>query len=296
MQLYKDRVLPNLSVSGVDPQEIVSRILVLLLSILLMFSLLPEVGAEKISHDDVPISFRFTVSYEYDLDEQPRDPYADFKEVIEDYSEDFEEELEEMLLDEMEHRQDTDLDLENWDLDVDFDSDEVTVEFYVDVHGAVYEEGEDYHALVKWRDVNCYDVIEIEDEYGHILSVVPAKMLGFRWIEFSNNIHEGWDAEQESDKFVLSEDRSWEYDGVQYEGSEEISVPFTEATYREDKIETPNPPTGKSMDSESDTAEEEDLIDMFGNLLEEIPGFPAESIMLGLLLAITSILMARKAN
>ncbi len=271
--------------------------LVIVVAVVLLFSAVPSVYAKKVYYSNVPIGFLFTASFTVGDD----NALADFKEVMTEYGDEFEEEVEEAVLDKIQRRQQRDLSIRNWKLSVDINNNEIEVELEMDVMDAVYEEGDHYHALVKWRDVNCYDPVEIENKYGRILTVNPAVMLGFRWIEFSNNIHEGWDTEQKSDCFILSEEQEWDYEGNGYSGEETITVPFSGVSeYREDKVESPNEPTAKTSSSSSSSegeSEEDDWVgdvvdDLFGE--EGIPGFPAEGVLAGLLLALVTVIGRRK--
>jgi hypothetical protein len=268
----------------------------------LMCGSIPNSLATKVWHDDIAISFEYNVSFRYDLDTLPQDPHGDFKEVLSEHAGELEEAVQEQLLDKMRERQKREtLTFQAWQFKITtrgLEDEEITVSLSLDVLGSVYEEGNDYHCLVKWRDVNCDREIEIENKYGRTLRVNPGKMLGLRWIEFSNNLHEGWDTEKGDSDFTFNIEHEWSYYGITYSGEQTISVPFTEVVYRDDTVESPG--ESSSVEDSSDTEETEPPSEkekgkqQLTTQIVDLSRLHVESVLIGFLAAVTVLFSVQK--
>ncbi len=263
---------------------------------------IPSANATKVWHDDIAISLEYNVSFKYDLDTLAQDPFGDFKEALSEHAEELEEAVQEQLLDKIRERQKLeDLTIRDWEFKITLrgpEDEEISVSLSMDVLGSVYEEGYDYHCLVKWRDVNCDRDIEIRNKYGRTLRINPGKMLGLRWIEFSNNLHEGWETEQGDSDFTFTKEREWNYYGITYNGEQTITVPFTEVTYRDDTIESPgeSSPAEESSEAEEDkeTSEKEEEKQQLTTQILDVSRLHIESILIGFVAAVTVLFSVQK--
>ncbi len=273
-----------------------------IIAITLICGSIPSANATKVWYDDIAISFEYNVDFKYDLDTLPHDPYGDFKEALSEHAEELEEEVQEQLLDKMRERQKLEtLTIQDWDFEISLrgpEDEEISVSLSMDVLGSVYEEGNDYHCVVKWRDVNCDSDIEIKNKYGRTLRINPGKMLGLRWIEFSDNLHEGWETDQDDSDFTFTMEHEWNYYGITYNGEQTITVPFTEVTYRDDTIESPGESSSIDDSSETEdsreTSENDEEKQQLTTQLLDLSRLHIESILIGFTAAVTVLFSVQK--
>ncbi|UCD72777.1 MAG: hypothetical protein JSW01_04815, partial [Candidatus Bathyarchaeota archaeon] len=145
---------------------------------------------------------------------------------------------------------------------------------------------------------NCDHDIEIKNKYGRTLRINPGKMLGLRWIEFSDNLHEGWDTDQNDSNFAFTMEHEWNYYGITYNGEQIITVPFTEVTYRDDTIESPGESSSLGDSSETEdsreTSEKDEEKQQLTTQLLDLSWLHIESILIGFTVAVTVLFSAQK--